>query len=116
METVLEFKCACACQLEPAERKGGDGGGRAPSGTKAVCGTVLAHGGKMGIIIPAETFSTPPSPKAVINLRSSHPSPTPSEKGGGTKNESAKSVSSVKDCKLPNASDEKQLRGWTPSK
>lgn len=44
METVLEFKCACACQLEPAERKGGDGGGRAPSGTKAVCGTVLTEG------------------------------------------------------------------------
>lgn len=59
---MLEFKCACACQLEPAERKGGDGGGRAPGGTKTVCGSV-GPGKRMGIIIPAETFSTlAPSP------------------------------------------------------
>lgn len=73
----------------------------------------------MGIIIPAETFwttPTPTSPKAVINLHSSQPSQTTSEKGGGTKNEPAKSVSSLKDCKRPNASEEKQLRGWAPSK
>lgn len=65
----------------------------------------------MGIIIPAETFSTTFSLKAVINLRSPHPSPTPSAKGGGTKNKPAKSVSSLKDYELPNASKEKQLRG-----
>lgn len=37
---MLEFNCASACQSEPAEVKGGDGG-KAPSGTQAVCSTVL---------------------------------------------------------------------------
>ena len=58
---MLEFHCASACQSEPAEVKGGDGG-KAPSGTQAVCSTVLTmkkkkKKKKTGIDVLPETFS-----------------------------------------------------------
>lgn len=104
---MLEFNCASACQSEPAEVKGGEGG-KAPSGTQAVCSTVLTmkKKKKTGIDVLPETFSPPPRPppKAVIiNLFLF----SPVKRKEGTKNIPAKSVSFLKDCKLPNANEGK---------
>lgn len=59
MKKVLEFNGASACQCEPAEGKGGDRG-RAPSGTKAVCGIVLTVGAGEALC-GLKLFLTPPA-------------------------------------------------------
>lgn len=76
MEKVLEFNGASACQSEPAEGKGGERR-RAPSGTKAVCDTVLTvKKKKTCIVVLAETFSrSPRAPTQGCNYKSPLPSP-----------------------------------------
>lgn len=65
---MLEFNCAFASQSKPAEGRGGDRG-MAPSGTKAVSGTVMTAewgvGGR-GIALQAETFSRSPRPQPEV--------------------------------------------------
>lgn len=72
-EKVLEFNCASACHCEPAERKGGDGGGSEWHSVDY---------GKTGIIMPAETFS-PPIPQGCHYKSASFP--LSHKKGGGHK-------------------------------